>query len=65
MGKDSWRQSMESLPKKASVQKQFIAGKHSPCQARYVWVAGSIPDFAQIKTKQTLASVCFYSGGRI
>ena len=37
---------------------------HPACQARYVWVAGSIPDSAQSKRKQALISACFYSGGR-
>ena len=29
------------------------------------WVTSPIPDTAEIKGKQALASACFYSGGRI
>jgi hypothetical protein len=65
MGRDSWRQLIESLPKKLTCKNNSSAGKHSPRQARNVWVVGSTPDSAEIKTKQALESACFSSGGRI
>jgi hypothetical protein len=52
------------LAEKVNVQKNHNEN-HPARQARYVLVAGSIPDSAEIKGKQALVSACFSSGGRI
>jgi len=64
-GRDSWRQSIESLPKKLTSKNKSLARKHSPRQARYVWVVGSTPiplKLAGIKRKQALVSAFFIAG---
>ena len=62
MGRGTLPRSIDDLPKKIILKNNLLAGKHSPRQARNVWVTSPNPITTEIKRKQALVSAFFIAG---